>query len=56
MYKVCVTKKRFFWYVQLVSAANGQVIMTSETYYNKSNAKRIGKKVAAAGGFEYGEK
>lgn len=56
MYKVCVTRKRFFWYVQLLSKHNGQVIMTSETYYSKSNAARIGKKVAKAGGFEYGEK
>lgn len=56
MYKVCVTRKRFFWYVQLVSAHNGQVIMTSETYYNKSNARRIARKVAAAGKFTLEEK
>lgn len=52
MYKVCVMRKRFFWYVTLVSANNGQVLMTSETYLNKGNANRIAKKIGEASGFE----
>lgn len=40
--KVIVTKKLLFWYVKLVGK-NGEPIMHSETYYNKSNADRAAK-------------
>lgn len=40
------------WYIRLVSP-NGQIVMVSESYYSKWNAKRAAKKLARANQFEY---
>lgn len=37
--KVELQKRAIFWYIRLI-AKNGEVLMHSETYYNKSNAIR----------------
>lgn len=37
-------KRKLFWYVRLV-AANGEVLLHSEVYFNKSNAQRAAKKL-----------
>jgi uncharacterized protein YegP (UPF0339 family) len=42
--KVLVYKKRFLWRVKLVSA-NGEILMVSETYYNRSNAVRAAQRL-----------
>lgn len=34
-----LVKRTVFWHVQIMSR-NGQVLLNSETYYSKSNAKR----------------
>lgn len=38
-------KRRLFWYVRLM-ARNGQVLLTSETYFSKSNALRSANKLS----------
>jgi uncharacterized protein YegP (UPF0339 family) len=42
--KVQVYRKRFFWRVKLV-ATNGEILMVSETYYNRSNAVRAAQRL-----------
>jgi uncharacterized protein YegP (UPF0339 family) len=42
--KVVVYKKNLFWRVKLV-AANGEILMVSETYYSRSNAVRAAQKL-----------
>lgn len=42
--KVVVSKKLLLWRVKLV-AKNGEVLLVSETYYNKGNATRAAKKL-----------
>lgn len=41
--KIQVLKKRKYWYYRII-AVNGQVLTTSETYHNKSNAMRAATK------------
>jgi uncharacterized protein YegP (UPF0339 family) len=38
------------YYCRAVSAANGQVLMTSETYRNKSDAVRVAELMRGSGG------
>lgn len=33
-------RKRLFYTVQIVARGNGEVVLTSETYYSKGNAQR----------------
>ena len=47
--KVQVYKNRFFWRVKLV-ATNGEILMVSETYYNRSNAVRAAQRLRGAAG------
>lgn len=42
-----VKRKLLFWYVRLV-ADNGEVLMHSETYYNRYNAVRSARRLSAA--------
>jgi uncharacterized protein YegP (UPF0339 family) len=49
-YTVEVRGKLVYHYVVL--ANNGQVVLTSETYFSKSNAKRAANKAAAAFGWD----
>lgn len=42
--KIEVYKKLLLWRVKLV-AKNGEVLMHSETYYNRSNADRAAKRL-----------
>jgi uncharacterized protein YegP (UPF0339 family) len=42
--KVVVYKKHLFWRVKLI-AANGEILMASETYYSRSNAVRAAQKL-----------
>ena len=39
---VQVLKKRKYWYYRII-AVNSQILLTSETYYSKSNALRAAK-------------
>lgn len=45
--KVVVYKKRLVWRVKLV-AANNEIVLNSEAYYNKSNAQRAAKNIKGA--------
>lgn len=47
MYEVQLNKERS-WYYRVISRANGQTLMVSETYATKFNARRQAKKVYAA--------
>lgn len=38
-------RKTFFWYIKIV-AGNGETLLTSETYFTKSNAKRAAEKLS----------
>jgi uncharacterized protein YegP (UPF0339 family) len=42
--KVVVYRKNLFWRVKLV-AANGEILMVSETYYSRSNAVRAAQRL-----------
>jgi len=42
--KVIAYKKRFLWLVKIV-AANGEILMVSETYYSRSNAVRAAQRL-----------
>lgn len=42
--RIEVYKKLLLWRVKLV-AKNGETLLVSETYYNKSNADRAAKKL-----------
>lgn len=52
--KIVLNKGRD-WYYTLV-AKNGQILLVSEGYYSKWNAKRQAMKLVRANGFEYEEK
>lgn len=39
--------KKKFWYFRLVTKQNGKILMVSESYRTKWNAKRIASKIAA---------
>jgi uncharacterized protein YegP (UPF0339 family) len=52
MYRIMVFKGRRKWYWHL-EARNGQVVLTSQGYFSKWNAKRSAKKHAQAGGYEW---
>ena len=41
-------KGKLLWHVNIVSSRNGQVVLTSETYFSKSNAQRAAKRAAKA--------
>lgn len=45
--KLVLKRGLVFWYYKLV-ARNGQVMMTSEVYFSKGNAKRAADKVSQA--------
>lgn len=55
MYYKIELLKRKKWYWRMVAKANKQIILTSETYASKWNAKRIAQKMAAVNNFEYKE-
>jgi uncharacterized protein YegP (UPF0339 family) len=42
--RIEVYKKRLFWRVRLIDA-NGEPVLVSEAYFNKSNAERAAKRV-----------
>lgn len=46
--------RRKHWYWRVVSP-NGQVVLTSEVYYSRWNAKRQALKLVKANNFEYRE-
>lgn len=43
--KIIVTRKLVLYYIRIVGR-NGEVLLTSETYYSKSNAKRAAMRLA----------
>jgi uncharacterized protein YegP (UPF0339 family) len=42
--KVVAYKKRLFWRIKLVGA-NGEILLTSEAYYSRSNAVRAARRL-----------
>lgn len=48
-------RKKLFWSVRLLGD-NGEALLTSETYFNKSNARRAGRELAYALGTKLEEK
>ena len=47
--KVIVYRRNMFWRVKLV-AANGEILMVSETYYSRSNAVRAAQRLRSCWG------
>lgn len=51
MYRIELFKGRLKWYWRLVSAKNGQTVLTSQAYYSKASAKRSAKRLGDLNGY-----
>ena len=51
MYRIELFKGRRKWHWRLIAQQNGEIVLSSQGYYSKSNAKRAAKRLSDLNGY-----